>query len=187
MSDPGSYQKRYDNQRGFTLVELAIVVIIVIILIGALVYWLVPSGARPFLTPTVAGFPSGTQKVDVYGAFTRVPSVLGKDNFRVDFRLVAYPSGTQLTAIPATLPAGVVPLPNVTVTFKLGGTARLGSGVGGAALTATTNAQGVATLPIAAGGRSPPPATVTATVTLGGQTGTEVATINEVDPAASSQ
>ena len=182
-----SLAHRADAERGFTIVEVLIVAAIVAVLLIGVVWWLTPSGARPVLKPILAGLPSGTQKVDVYGSFVRVPTLLGNTNFRVDFRLVAYPSGTTITTIPATLPANVVPLPNIPVTFTLGGPARLGAGVGAGALTATTNAQGVATLSIIAAARSPPPATVTATATIGGKTGTEIATITEVDPSTASQ
>lgn len=168
------------SQAGLTLLAVVIVVGILVIVLAA-IFW-PGSGITPFISQVVP--PAATATVDVHGAFTLQPSMLGNTAFRVVFKLMTVPAGTTVNANWTTAPPPTAtPLAGIPVSFALSGPVRLAAG---SALTTTTTAAGDATVVVIASGSSPPPGKVTVTVTIGGQTGTDSVSF-EVDRTRASQ
>ena len=176
----------FRSRRRGGLAIVGAVLIVAVLLIGGLAFWM-SRGTAPanILTPIISAVtPPGSVIVDVYGEFTRTPSLLGNTPYRVDFKLISVPPGTEVKRGLRT-PAGVTatPLPATPVVFALGGPVVL-AGVGTTALTPTTNPQGVVSLSVRARGTGT--GKVTATVTIGARTGQDSVTF-ESDQSQSSQ
>jgi prepilin-type N-terminal cleavage/methylation domain-containing protein len=133
------------NKRGFTLIELIIVMVVVAIVGGILYQYF--TKAQP-LPAFVKGYTArGAIAVDVQGVFTPEPALkLGSESQAVSFRLATIPAGTELNSI-GIIPEGVEssPVASHAVRFSLSDPSVFEFAPGAGGQNVMTNRMGVAT------------------------------------------